>query len=341
MMSASCQHGLNMPLNHSAWILSLLLTLAVPAWSQMLKDPALESLYANDKTDELQRLATQRLSAQPDDTQAVLALSLAALERNEPAARAAALQRAQACAEKQPNSAACQFSFGVLLGMQAASEGMIKAARSIGTVKEALTAAHDLEPAWYPARSALLEFHLLAPGMLGGSRSKADELARGAPRPEEATALKARLAMQDKQLQAALVQLISLPSSVSGPLLDDVQNWGTQAGLGLVNSKEPAKAQAWFERLMRDRPDRAAGPYGLARVRGELGDWAAAQRLLLQAQGLKGAADWPVLYRLGIAQQQQGQMDAAKASYKAFLSAGKGQKSSLEGARKRLEELGG
>lgn len=318
------------------------LALALPlcGWAQMLKDPALEALYAGDRSDELQRLALQRLGAQPDDTQAVLALSLVALERDDASIRQPALQRAQACAEKQPRSAACQYSFGVLLGMQAASEGLIKAARSVGTVKEALTAAHEADPAWYPARSALIEFHLLAPGMLGGSRSKADELARGAPRPEQVTALTARLALQDRQLQTALSQLSTLPALQDTSLQDDVHNWGAQAGLGLINNKEPAKAQAWFERLMRERPGRATGAYGLARVRGEQGDWAEAQRLLETAQGLKGSSSWPVLYRLGIAQQQQGKLDAAKQSYKAFVAAGKGQKASLEDARKRLEQLG-
>ena len=46
-------------------------------------------------------------------------------------------------------------------------------------------------------------------------------------------------------------------------------------------------------------------------------------------------------YRIGIAQQQLRRNDAAKASFTRFIAAGKGQKSSLEDARKRLEQLGG
>lgn len=312
-----------------------------PAMAQMLRDPALEALYVADRTDDLQRAALQKLAAHPDDPQAVLALTLVALERNDAAARTAVLQRAQACTERQPRAAACQYSLGVLLGMQAASEGLLKAARSAGTVKEALNAAHEIDPAWYPARSALMEFHLLAPGMLGGSRGKAEELARGAPRPEQVQALEARIAMQDQKLPAAMGLLMALPGGLEPALLDDVHGWGTQVGLGLVNAKEPAKAQAWFERMLRERPGRAAGPYGLARVKGELGDWAQALQLLEQAQDKRGAAQWPVLYRMGIAQQQLGRTDAARASFKAFVAAGKGQKASLEDARKRLEQLGG
>ena len=75
-------------------------------------------------------------------------------------------------------------------------------------------------------------------------------------------------------------------------------------------------------------------------MKGEQGDWAEALRLYELAAGLKGAAEWPVGYRIGIAQQQLKRNDAAKASFTRFIAAGKGQKSSLEDARKRLEQLG-
>jgi tetratricopeptide (TPR) repeat protein len=324
------------------WTLALTLSvMALPAWSQMFKEPALESLYAAGKADELQRIGTQRLAAQPDDAQAVLALAMAALERDDAAQRGAALLKAQSCAERQPRSAACQYGYGVLLGIQAANDGLIKAARSIGTVKEALSAAHEADPAWYPARSALIEFHLIAPGLFGGSRSRADELVRSAPKAEQAVALQARLALADDQLERGLAQLLALARPADPALADDVASWGFQAGLQLVNKGQAAKAQPWFERMVRDWPALASGSYGLARVRSEKGEWTEALRLLELAQGQKGAANFPVLYRVGIAQQQLGRADAAKTAFKTFIAAGKGQKASLEDARKRLDQLGG
>ena len=313
---------------------------SLPLAAQTLKDPALEALYVAERSDELHRVALQRLASQPDDAQAVLALALAVLDRDDPAARSKALERAQACAEKQPRAAPCHYAHGVLLGLQAASEGMMKMARSAGTVKEALTTAHEIDPGWYPARSALMEFHHVAPAMMGGSSSKAAELARTAPRPEQVSALQARLAMVDKRFDTALQALLALLGTPDPALLADVRGWGVQAGLGAVNAGQSAKAQPFFERLVRDRPAEAAGVYGLARVRGELGDWAESLRLYEAAAGLKGASAWPIVYRLGIAQQQLGKADAAKASFTRFIAAGKGQKASLEDARKRLEQLG-
>ena len=139
------------------------------AQAQTFKDPALEALLSADRFDELQRVSAARVATQPDDAQAVLGLALAALERDDAAARLAAIRRAEACIDKQPKAAPCHYALGATLGVQALSEGMMKMARSLGSVKEALTQAHTLEPDWYAARSALIEFHLLAPGMMGGS----------------------------------------------------------------------------------------------------------------------------------------------------------------------------
>ena len=68
---------------------------------------------------------------------------------------------------------------------------------------------------------------------------------------------------------------------------------------------------------------------------------AEALRLYESALALKGASDWPIGYRQGIALQQLGRHDEAKAVLSRFVAAGKGQKASLDDARKRLAQLGG
>jgi tetratricopeptide (TPR) repeat protein len=331
-----------MTLTYRLFPIAVATLLPMTAGAQMLQEPTLETLYQAERNDELQRAARQRLSTQPDDAQAVLALALVALQGGSPPAlRREALDLAQGCATRQPTATPCRYAHGVLLGVQAMSEGMFAAARSAGTVREALQAAHEQQPAWYPARSAFFEFHLMAPGLMGGSRAKADELAKAAPTPEQRKALQARALLQDKQHEAALAALLALPATLEPTLADDVRAWGVQAGLALVNAGGSAKAVPMFERVMREKPGHAGGPYALARAKGELGDWPEALRLLEQAATLKGAEDWPMAYRIGIAQQQLGRTDAARASFKRFVDAGKGQKASLEDARKRLKELGG
>jgi tetratricopeptide (TPR) repeat protein len=323
----------------------LLMSLCGLAAAQTFKDPALEALYVANKTDELKRVSTQRVAAQADDAQAVLGLAISALEKDDAAARQNAIKQAQICIEKQARSAPCQYALGVVLGVQAMNEGMIKAARSAGTVKDALAAANEIEPDWYVARSALMEFYLMAPGMMGGSKTKAAELARGAPKPEQARLLQARVQMDDKKLEEALQAMSGLPGLGHGTdfaLAADARGWATQAGLGLVNDKKASKAQPLLERLLREHPGHAGPAYALGRALGEMGAHEAALKVYEQALAGKGAGDWPVVYRMGIEQQALGRNDDAKASFKRYLSnAPKAQQKLQDEAKQRLEQLGG
>ena len=312
------------------------------AWAQgtMFKEPALEALYQAEQHEELLRTATPRLAARPDDAQAVLALAMAALARNNAATRQQALDAAASCVEKQPQAAACHYAQGVVLGVQAMSEGLMKAARSAGTVRQALITAQTNEPAWYPARSALVEFYLLAPGMMGGSTSQAAELARSAPTPEQVRTLEARIAMNDRRFEDGLKLLAGLPAALPPALAEDVRGWGVQCALGMANAGQAAAALPAVEKLVREHPEHAGPVFALARVRAEAGQHEAAVVLYEQAAKLRGAHELPVAWRLGISQQQLGRTEAARASFQRFVAAGKGHKTSLEDARKRLAQLG-
>ncbi len=314
--------------------------LACSAQAQTFKDPALEALYAADRNDELQRVASARLAGQADDAQAVLGVALASLSRDDAPARQAAIQRAQACIDKQPKAAACHYSLGVVLGIQAMSEGMFKAARSAGTIRDALLAAHEIDPAWFPARSALSEFYLQAPGMMGGSTAKAAELARSAPQPEQVRALEARAAAADKKWDAALQGFMALPAKLEPSLAEDARGWATQCVLAMVNVGQAAKAQPLAEKLAREQAQHAQPVYALARVRAETGAREEALKLYERSATLKGADELPLAYRIGIELQELGRKDEAKAAFTRYIASGKGSKNSKEDAKKRLEQLG-
>ncbi len=324
-----------------ALLLSAMWLAVTPAQAQMFKDASLQSLLRQDRPAEMQRVARERLAARPDDSQAVLALAIGALEGNDAESRKLAIQHAQSCTAQQPRAAECHYALGVVLGVQAMSEGMLKAARSAGTVKDALAQAQTLEPAWYPARSALVEFYLLAPGMMGGSSARALELARAAPSPAQARVLHARVELQDGKAEPVLQSMMGLLANPDAAVAEDAAEWGFGAASRLINDGKAPLAQPFLEQLMRDRPASASGPYGLARVRAAAGAHAEALALYDQAARGQGAARLPVDYRRGIALQELARKDEARAAFTRFVSAGKGQKTALEDARKRLAELGG
>lgn len=320
-------------------VLMLAAALAGPAAAQVLKEPALEALYQAERFDELQRGAATRLAAQPEDAQAVLALALAALARDDAAARKTAIQRAEACVEKQPRAAPCQYALGTVLGIQAMSEGLWKAARSAGTVREALEAAHSLDPGWWPARSALVEFHLMAPSMMGGSSARAAELARTAPRPEQVRLLEARALAADKKFEAAAQAFAALPAFADAAAAEDARAWAVQCVVVMASKGLGAQAQPLAERLLREHPQRAEPAFAMARLKAEAGAHEEALKLYERAAALRGADALPLAWRMGISQQQLGRVDAARASFSRYLAAGKGSKNSLEDAKKRLEQL--
>lgn len=311
------------------------------AQAQMFKDPGLQALLQQERNADLQRAARERLLAQPDDSQAVLALALGVLNAGDAALRQAAIVQAEACALKQPQAAACHYALGVVLGAQALSEGMLKAARSAGTVRSALVQAHALEPGWYPARSALLEFHLLAPSLMGGNTARAEELARSAPNQAQARVLHARIDVQAGRDEAALHALSDLLGSTDKAVADDAAEWGFGVSARLINDGKATAAQTFLERLAQERPASAQGPYGLGRLRALAGAPAEALKLYDQAAARKGAGTLPIEYRRGLALQELGRKDEARAALGRFVGTGKGSKVALDDARKRLTELGG
>jgi len=321
-------------------LLGAVMACAGPVQAQFFKDAQLEAALRADKPGDLARLARERAASAPAEPQTALLHAVVALERDEPAPRKEALARAEACLKATPQAAECHYALGAVLGVQAMSEGMFKAARSVGSIRESLAQAVALEPGWFPARSALVLFYLEVPAMMGGSTSKAAELALAAPRPDQVKALQARIALADGKAESALAMLIPLAASSDWAVADDARQWAEQAAHKLLNDGEPAKATGYFERAARERPAYAAGAYGLARVKAETGSLEEALKLFEQAATLKGNEPYPIEYRRGMVLQKLGRNDAAKLAYTRFVEAGRGRKSQLDDAKKRLSELG-
>ena len=323
------------------------------AMAQTLKEPSLEALFVGEQWPELEKQALARLAVRPDDAQAVLALSLAAISTegaSGSARRQAAIARAQACLEKDSRIAECHYGLGVTLGIEAMSQGMMKALGSVSTIRESLQQAHVLAPAWYGARSALLEFYLQAPGLAGGSRSKAAELARTAATPAQQRVLQARVMATEEQELPALRLLSEHRFGVDAAVDDDARSFGDGAVFGLLNKAASLSAderaaaltatRAWYERLLKERPESAVAHYGLGRTQAEAGQHAEAVAAYERSARGKGAANLPIDYRMGISLQALGRKEAARTALQRFTSAGKGSKRALDDARKRLGELG-
>jgi tetratricopeptide (TPR) repeat protein len=123
-------------------------------------------------------------------------------------------------------------------------------------------------------------------------------------------------------------------------LAEDVLTWTGEVGFALLRSGDAARAKPVFERLAREQPAEAVGAFGLARVQHDLGAPAAALPLYEQAARGKGASQFPIDYRIGLAHQALGQTEPARAALTRFVAAGRGAPKTLDDARKRLAQLG-
>ena len=316
------------------------------ASAQMFKDKSLDALYAAGRFAELDKVVAPRLaasaSASAPDPEAVLARALSAVHDGDAGRRKAAIGLAEACVQRDTKAAACHYAHGLTLGLQSISEGMLKVVANVGRIRSSLTEALALEPAWFAARSAAVEFYLNAPGLAGGSVGKAGELARYAPKPEQQQALQARLLLHEDKPEAALKILNELHAnhgSGDSALAADLRNWTVSAGAQLINNGQVDLARRVFERLQREQPLDAIAPYFLARGESETGQHEQALKLLAAAAALPGADRLPIDYRIGMAQQALGNKDAARAALNRYVNAGKGSKKSIEDAKKRLEQL--
>ncbi len=84
---------------------------------------------------------------------------------------------AESWQKREPGSAQAAYWLGASAGQLAMRSGMFKAMGLAGDVKDALEKAVELEPGNVKAQFALMQFHLSAPGMMGGDKDEAKAIA--------------------------------------------------------------------------------------------------------------------------------------------------------------------
>ena len=314
---------------------------AAVACAQPVADAQWATDLAAGRFAQVERAATARIKANADDIDAHAALTRSALALNDGPKRDAALKLMEACVQRVPRSAVCQYGVGSLLGAQAISKGVVNAAMSMSRIRESLQTALELDNSMFAARSALAQFYLLAPGLAGGRVSKARELAQSAEanHPDHAKVLMAMYFLHEGKFDDAELQLNALKSGTDPEVNEEADEQRSRLAFAQLNSKNRAKAQATFERFIAERPQQARGHYGLGRVYSEAGAWDQAIASFTTASTLQGVAELPNDYRLGIALQAKGSRELARAAFVRFIAAGKGIPRHLEDAQKRLAEL--
>jgi len=319
--------------------------LASSAPAQGLKNPQWQALADARRFAELEQSAAARLATHADDGDAWFAYTRALLGEHgadASARRDAALARLQGCVKATPQVAACHYGVGAVTGVQVMAQGMMKAAFGIGQVRDEFIKALELDPSFYPARSGLVQFYLMAPGIAGGSVSKARDVARAAQarQPEYAKLLDAAILQYDDRTGDAERVLAGVQAGGDAALAEEWRGQWIALGFGYLEAKQPAKARAVFERVAADKADEVEAHYGLARALSDQQQWDAAIAELQLAAKLPGNDTLPVDYRLGIAFQTKGDVAQARAAYARYVASANPSPRNLDDAKKRLAALG-
>jgi tetratricopeptide (TPR) repeat protein len=325
-------------------VLSLVLLAAVSAaQAQALKDPQWQVWLDAGQTDALEKAAQSRLAAHPDDSQALAALALAMSDRLDNARLEAGQNAAETCIARHTDQAVCFYALGSVQGIQALAGGAMKAISMAGKVKSNLTRALELDPTLFEARRGLVQFYLLVPGMVGGSTSKARDLAAAvqASQPEQAKLLRALVAAKDKNWVEEERELRSIkPGGDDKPLKSAVREaWG-QLGTDLMWAQQADKARDIFVGVQRDWPRHALGFYGLGRVEAQATRYDEAIRLYEKAATLDGADKLPIDHRLGQALVDKGDKAEGRRALERFVANKRSNPANVKDARKLLDALG-
>lgn len=221
----------------------------------------------------------------------------------------------------EPRNASYRLWLGQAYGAQALRASRMKQAFIAKKVQRAFEDAVRLDPSSVEARLALIRYYLVAPGFMGGSRSKAEANAKEISKlnPYQGRIAMAALAEAAKDYERADRELNlavqTFPDSASayyvlGGVYQRTRQWD--------------KAFAIYERLLARLPNETNALYFIGRLgalSGQREDRAEeALRRFVTIPPREGSASVASAYlRLGSIQAKHGQRDAARESYTAGL----------------------
>ena len=256
--------------------------------------------------------------ANPRDTTAAFYLGRIALAEGDGGRAATWFERA---IDAAPRNSEYHFWLGNAFGRQALRASKFTQARLAGRIRGAFERAVALDPDNLDARSGLLQYYVIAPGIMGGSVDKARAEAReiGRRSPLRGRVAAGVIAERQKDVAAAereyAAAVAAAPDSALGySVLGDFYR----------RTKQYDAAFETFARMRRARPSDASALYLVGRTSAVSGQRLdeGADALTAYIAGPRGDTDPPLAsahYRLGTIREKQGRRDQARQEYEATL----------------------
>lgn len=221
-------------------------------------------LIIGEQWSELDRVAHERLAADPLDGAAIHALARLSID-NEVGSedmRNQTMTKIEACLAARPDDGLCRLSYGQVFGVLIKSQSVFDAMGSVAKITESFEAAVAADPSSYDARESLVTFYIRAPGIVGGSMKKgykhADAFAK--INPDYARLLYALIAMEEDDLPKAEAQLAKLPEvSDDSVLTHMIAKRYLAIGLAYLKAKDYPHASAALQHSLAQGATSVAG----------------------------------------------------------------------------------
>lgn len=286
--------------------LSLLLVLQTAGASEY------KALMKAKKYPEAERAASAILAKESTNIDAMLAKIDAIMAAGSPGRIGEVIKLSQQCIATSPGTSACHLALGKSLGWKAMTGGVMSALGYAGEMRDAFKKAVELDPKNMDARFTLLQFYMMAPGIMGGGTGKAETLAAqsAALNADAGKIMTAMLDAAGERLTKAEAAALTLRASADQDINDAQEALLVNIGAKYLAAKKYPDAERVLREALKRFPDSDAAPFAIVRVQQEQGKHREAVAGLEQLLARRAQAR--LHYRMGQSLQALG--DKAKAA---------------------------
>lgn len=303
-----------------AWGMPLLICFAWSNGAYAVQADPIAQLVHQQRYGEASRAIDARLARNAADPSALAATVDLHIARAEPGDLAQARSVAERCVEANAESSLCAEAFGNALAAQTRQGGLLTLLRNAHATRDTLERAIRFNPTNYRARMTLMRFYLATPFFLGGSETRARELATEARRtePELTRMMRALCALDDGNLDEAEQQIVGADLTGYELVRENQRELLLTLASAHLDAGRYDRSGRLFAELSRRVPSSEHGPYGLALVARAQGRLAEATLHLEQALAL---GPRPYVYKtLGEVYEARQDQRRAIAAYQSALS---------------------
>lgn len=278
------------------------------------------ALIKAKKYPEAERAASARLAQDPANAEAMAARTEAILAAGNEARIGEAVKQAEQCVAAHAAHAPCQVALGKALGSKAMHGGMMSAMGYAGTIRDSFKKAVELDPRYMDARFSLLQFYMMAPGIMGGGTGKAEALAAqtAALNAEAGKLMQGTLDLAAERVAKAEAAALAARPGADEQLQERQEDLLFGIGMKYVADKKYTDSERVFRDAQKRFPDSDNVVYGIARTQQEQGKHREALAGLEQV--LSKSAKPHVHYRIGQSLLALGDKAKAAASFEKALA---------------------